>query len=214
MRPARDLPNCAQPRTRLPGASAAPPRCAVASPRCYPAGPGDTEDAVRHIARLSRPGTIRGCAPGQSRHRQQGSRIVSPLFAALRLLSSMCSHGGHPYLYRPWSGRPRLWWSRPARNDVRSMFARMSRYAPAARGIRSPLRIQATAQNGRPGSYRHRSTPVQGKNRTEERTLNPRVRDSSPWRRTRDDLGVLSLQVIFVTRRTPAPWRRARRRRR
>ena len=25
--------------------------------------PGDTESAIRHIARLSRPGTIRGCAP-------------------------------------------------------------------------------------------------------------------------------------------------------
>ena len=35
------------------------------------------------------------------------------------------------------------------------MFARTSRYAPAAPGIRSPPRIRATAQNGRP---RHESS--------------------------------------------------------
>ena len=34
------------------------------------------------------------------------------------------------------------------RIDVCSMFARMPRYRRAARGIRSPRRIRATAQNG------------------------------------------------------------------
>jgi hypothetical protein len=32
----------------------------------------------------------------------------------------------------------------------------------------------------------------------EQRTLNPRVRGSSPWRRTHDDLGFSPLQVIFM----------------
>jgi len=33
------------------------------------------------------------------------------------------------------------------------------------------------------------------KNRTEQRTLNPRVRGSSPWRRTRSDLGLYLFRV-------------------
>jgi hypothetical protein len=37
----------------------------------------------------------------------------------------------------------------PFCSDACSMFARTSRYAPAARGIRRPPRVQATAQNGR-----------------------------------------------------------------
>jgi len=49
----------------------------------------------------------------------------------------------------------RPWWSRPVRIDVCSMFARMSRYAPAARGIHRPPRLQANAQNGR---WRHVSS--------------------------------------------------------
>jgi hypothetical protein len=32
----------------------------------------------------------------------------------------------------------------------------------------------------------------------EQRTLNPRVRGSSPWRRTRSDLGLYRFQVIFL----------------
>src|SRR5215472_9307590 len=32
----------------------------------------------------------------------------------------------------------------------------------------------------------------------EQRTLNPRVRGSSPWRRTRTDLGFYQSQVIFT----------------
>ena len=50
-----------------------------------------------------------------------------------------------------------LWsqWSRPVHIDVSSMFARMSRYTPAARGIRSPSQIMAAAQNGR---WRHVSS--------------------------------------------------------
>jgi hypothetical protein len=41
------------------------------------------------------------------------------------------SRGGHLYLYQLWSRRSRPWRSRPVCIDVRSMFARMSRYAPA-----------------------------------------------------------------------------------
>jgi hypothetical protein len=50
--------------------------------------------------------------------------------------------------------RPRPWWSRPMTTDVCSMFARMSRYAPAASGTRCELRIPSTGQNG---SSRHMS---------------------------------------------------------
>ena len=75
---------------------------------------------------------------------------------------------------------PRPWWSRPMPADVCSMFARMPRYAPAASGIRSALRIPATGQTG---SSRHVSasfdTRSEGKIGTEQRTLNPLVRNSS-----------------------------------
>jgi hypothetical protein len=47
---------------------------------------------------------------------------------------------------------PRPYWSRPFGTDVRSMFARMPRYAPAPLGIRSPAQMRATGQNG---SSRH-----------------------------------------------------------
>ena len=79
------------------------------------------------------------------------------------------------------------------------MFARMSRYPPAARGIHSPLWIQATAQNGTsrqvPGICRPQ---FREKNRIEKRTLNPRVRGSSPWRRTRFDLGFYCSRSFFM----------------
>ena len=105
--------------------------------------------------------------------------------------------------------RPRLWWSRPMPADVCSMFARMPRYAPAASGIRSESRIPAIGQNG---SSRHVSAPSgtrsEGNLRTEQRTLNPRVRGSSPWRRTRSDLGLYRSRSFFCVRFIPlvAPW--------
>ncbi len=41
-----------------------------------------------------------------------------------------------------------------------------------------------------PGSYRHRSAADKAEERTKQRTLNLRVRGSSPWRRTHSDLGI------------------------
>ena len=100
----------------------------------------------------------------------------------------------------PGSRRPRPWWSRPVQTDVCSMFARTSRYVPV-----------------RPGSTRYpRATPDTGnrterqvavgtviarqqlreKNRTEQQTLNLRVRGSSPWRRTHSDLGLYVFRVL------------------
>ena len=100
--------------------------------------------------------------------------------------------------------RPRLWWSRPMPADVCSMFARMPRYAPAASGIRSESRIPATGQNG---SSRHFSAPSgtrsEGNLRTEQRTLNPRVRGSSPWRRTCFDLGFHRSRSFLCVRFVP-----------
>ena len=43
-----------------------------------------------------------------------------------------------------------------------------------------------------------KSQVVARDHRTEQRTLNPRVRGSSPWRRTRDDLGLYRPQVFFL----------------
>ncbi len=79
---------------------------------------------------------------------QQGSRIVSAASAGLRC-GQHVRGCGLLYLYRQWFRHPQPWWSRPFRIDVCSMFARMSRYSPAARGIRSPSRMRATARNGR-----------------------------------------------------------------
>ena len=53
-------------------------------------------------------------------------------------------------------------WSRPIRIDVCSMFARMPRYAPAASGTRSALRIPASGQNG---SSRHMLALFDGSSR-------------------------------------------------
>ena len=104
---------------------------------------------IRYIARLPHPGTTRGCAlrsnPGTA---SRDHESCLPLFAGLRVRLACI----------PWSASiplpamaqiPSAMWSRPIRIHVCSMFARMSRYTPAARGIRSPPRIPATAQNGR-----------------------------------------------------------------
>ena len=73
---------------------------------------------------------------------------MSAAFAGLRARRTFISRRAS-IPYRPWSRRPRPWWSRPVRIDARSMFARTSRHTPAARGIRRPPRIRATAQNGK-----------------------------------------------------------------
>jgi hypothetical protein len=90
---------------------------------------------------------------------------------------------------RPIPRRPRLWWSRPMPADGCSMVARMPRYASAASGIRSAQRIPANGQNS---SSRHVLSffDSSSERRIEQSSaLNPRVRGSSPWRRTRSDLG-------------------------
>jgi len=51
-------------------------------------------------------------------------------------------------LARPSLRCPRPQWSRPVRIDVCSMFARMSRYAPALLGIRSAARMRAAGRSG------------------------------------------------------------------
>jgi hypothetical protein len=84
---------------------------------------------------------------------------VSASVAGLRSQVSRCAvpdvytfaddaHG----LFRLRLRHPRPRWSRPVRNNVCSMFARMPRYGPALPGIRSAPRIPATGQNG---SSRH-----------------------------------------------------------
>jgi hypothetical protein len=46
--------------------------------------------------------------------------------------------------------------------------------------------------------YDHRVLDAPLAQLAEQRTLNPRVRGSSPWRRTRSDLGFYQFQVIFM----------------
>jgi hypothetical protein len=77
------------------------------------------------------------------------------------------------------------YWSRPFGLAVRSMFARTSRYSPAACGI-GRLVVDISDRTGwqvmaDSGTSRYQ---LRVKNRPEQRTLNPRVRGSSPWRRT------------------------------
>jgi hypothetical protein len=68
------------------------------------------------------------------------------------------------------SGKPQPHWSKIGDAHVCSLFARMPRYHPSAPGTgRQRIEVKS-ARNG---------------------SLNPRVRGSSPWRRTRPDLGFL-----------------------
>ena len=78
---------------------------------------------------------------------------------------------------------------------ARSVLARTRQYAPVAPGTRSPAYSRPSAQTGR---SRHFLIHFKAINRTEQRTLNPRVRGSSPWRRTRDDLGLYQPRVFFL----------------
>ena len=75
--------------------------------------------------------------------------------------------------------------------------------APAARrGCRQPHRTACR------GMSRYE---VEEENRTEQRTLNPRVRGSSPWRRTRSDLGnhLLASLIMILCEATLRPsWGR------
>jgi hypothetical protein len=101
--------------------------------------------------------------------------------------SPMESLPGSAALYT-WSGRqpgttvsrppPQPDWSRPIRVGAPSVLARKRRYAPVASGTRSPADSRPSAQHG---TSRHSLI----------NSLNLRVRGSSPWRRTRSDLGFL-----------------------
>jgi hypothetical protein len=73
-----------------------------------------------------------------------------------------------------------------------SMFARLSRSNPVAGGTtRHQDRVNCNVSPQSAGSIMKSQLVATG-NRTEQRTLNPRVRGSSPWRRTRSDLVFLS----------------------
>ncbi len=83
---------------------------------------------------------------------------------------------------------------------VCSVFAQMSRYATVSAGTRRQQVLSGAAQSGT--SWHVPALADTGKydragKLTEQRTLNPRVRGSSPWRRTRTDLGIYKNQVIF-----------------
>jgi hypothetical protein len=101
-----------------------------------------------------RPGRARqGCAPPSHR----GARISAPPAGITERVGSpyrtriagitlrrprrlyLCRRCPRPLPAAPQPSSAR--WSRPVRIDVCSMFARMPRYAPAASGIRSALRI-------------------------------------------------------------------------
>jgi hypothetical protein len=86
-------------------------------------------------------------------------------------------------------------WSRPFRIDVCSVFARMPRYGAAGRGthVTLPRRVAVqlrTSQHSCDSSFQ--------KTFSEHRTLNPRVRGSSPRRRTRSDLGFHDSRSLFM----------------
>ena len=69
----------------------------------------------------------------------------APGAANVYCVRGVCTFTGHGY-------PSAAWWSRPLRQHVCSMFARMPRYAPAASGIRSAAGMRAAGQNG---SCRH-----------------------------------------------------------
>jgi hypothetical protein len=71
----------------------------------------------------------------------------------------------------------------------------MRRYGPAGAGIHVTLPREVALQLRT--SWHSRDSSFQ-KSVSEQRTLNPRVRGSSPWRRTRDDLGFYSSRLFFM----------------
>jgi hypothetical protein len=76
-----------------------------------------------------------------------------------------------------------------------SVLARTRRYHPVAAGTRSAADSRPSAQTG---TSRHYLVLTREINRTQQRTLNPRVRGSSPWRRTRIDLGFYRSRLFFT----------------
>jgi hypothetical protein len=84
-----------------------------------------------------------------------------------------------------------------------SVLARARRYAPVSSGTHSPVDSRIAVQSGRSRYYLTVSIQI---NRTEQRTLNPRVRGSSPWQRTWDDLGLYRPRVFFCVWFVPLFW--------
>src|SRR6266702_8324502 len=76
-------------------------------------------------------------------------------------------------------------WSRPMRFGACSVLARMRRYGPAGAGIHVTL-PRGVAVQLRMSQHSCDSSFL--KYASEQRTLSPRVRGSSPWRRTHFDL--------------------------
>jgi hypothetical protein len=97
-------------------------------------------------------------------------------------------------------------WSRPIAVGAGSVLARMSRYGPAVPGTLAP---QTRSAPVRTGTSRHCPIRFIKINRIQERTLNPRVRGSSPWQRTRYDLGFYS-RLFFIRPFCPRGCSRAR----
>jgi hypothetical protein len=89
--------------------------------------------------------------------------------------------------------RPASRGTTPSRRTAASPLRRA--LACTARGIPDPLHDQRRRQRDpRP----RRRSPARYLSPLNHATLNPRVRGSSPWRRTRTDLGFSSIQVIFM----------------
>jgi len=86
-------------------------------------------------------------------------------------------------------------WSRPIAVGAGSVLARMSRYGPAVPGTLAP---QTRSAPVRTGTSRHCPIRFIKINRIQERTLNPRVRGSSPWRRTRSEQALYVPALTFL----------------
>ena len=86
--------------------------------------------------------------------------------------------------------------------DVCSMFARMPRYGPAWPGMARYPQRGTDADDRTKRQLPARASifwqQLRENKRTEQRTLNPRVRGSSPWRRTRSDLGFHDSRSFFM----------------
>ena len=134
------------------------------------------------------------CPRGQSRSVRQagqgnGVRTQSRLTAPISRPARSVNYGLYPRLPRTYASlqsRMTPCYDSPdpkAPPHVCSMFARISRYYLTVPGISRQRNRRSRGQNGTARHY-----PA----------LNPRVRGSSPWRRTRSDLGLCSVSASAV----------------
>jgi hypothetical protein len=121
---------------------------------------------------------------------------------------------------------PRACWSGPFRASLRAdasalATANRTQGHGLARDVSAGSRAapRENGQDTRPIRRAARSLLTSGRCQraplaqlAEQRTLNPRVRGSSPWRRTRSDLGFYHPRSFFCVRFVPmaAPWLLAR----